>query len=192
MIEFTLVYSGELRPNANPLQKHALRQVFHRQLRYLWDHPAKMAPGALSSARPDISRPDFSKPVGHFRFVPVISENGLNVAEVQITLMQTEAAGSIITRTGDIDNRLKSLFDSMKVPTSAELPADVKPNVDEEPFFCVLEDDHLITSVAVDTKRLLEPTVAIAHVQLLVTIRGRHVSEFGIWLSQQLSRQRDE
>ena len=34
----------------------------------------------------------------------------------------------------------------------------VEPNDDERPFFVLLEDDKLITSVSVETDMLLEPT----------------------------------
>lgn len=184
MIEFTLVYRGELRPSGKPSHKHAVRQRFHRQLRHLWHHPAKMAPGSLSHIRPDLSDPGLLRPVGPFKCLPVISENGYNVAEVQVTLLHPEPAGSILTRTGDIDNRLKTLFDAMKMPSVAELPRGKEPGPNEIPFFCVVEDDHLITTVSVDTKRLLDPAVTLGYVNLVVTVRGRHVSEFGLWVAR--------
>ena len=39
----------------------------------------------------------------------------------------------------DIDNRLKTLFDALKVPSSRELLSDAEPVDDETPFFCLLQ-----------------------------------------------------
>lgn len=180
MIEFTLSYSGPLRPNGDRLQKHILRRAFHAQLRYLWDNPPKLAPGILSRVRPAPNDPSFHVPVGGFRFLPVISETGVNGAEVEITILRREAGGSIITREGDLDNRLKTLFDALKVPSQAELPGTVSPAEDEVPFWCVVEDDQLITAVSVRTHRLLASPASDSDVQLLLTVRGRQVSELTI------------
>jgi hypothetical protein len=60
-----------------------------------------------------------------------------------------------MTNGGDIDNRVKVL----KVPRECnEIPKEQGPEKDEEPFFCLLEDDSLITKVAITTDRLLTPT----------------------------------
>jgi hypothetical protein len=92
------------------------------------------------------------------------------VADLDILLLRPEAPGNIVTTGGDIDNRLKTLLDALRVPSVQEIPKDLMPREDEAPFHCLLEDDSLITSVRVQTDRLLEPTkgesevVAIIHV----------------------------
>ena len=60
---------------------------------------------------------------------------------------------------GDIDNRLKTLFDALRPPTcKEELGGYDTPTPDERPFYCLMTDDKLITKVALETDRLLEPT----------------------------------
>ncbi len=59
-----------------------------------------------------------------------------------------------IRREGDIDNRLKTLLDSFTMPDQNQTP-DGSPDTGETPFFCLLEDDKLITGLAVKTDRLL-------------------------------------
>lgn len=191
MIEFALTYSGELRPNGERDHKHALRRALHEQLRHLWENPPKPAPGTLSRVFPDVRDPSFHVRVAGFSFLPVISESGLNVAEVEVTMLRSEPAGSIITRSGDLDNRLKTLFDAMKVPSEVELPDGSAPAESELPFWCVLEDDALITQVTVKTHRLLSPSAGVSDVQLLINVRGRHVSELGIWVSRRGIREND-
>jgi hypothetical protein len=56
---------------------------------------------------------------------------------------------------GDIDNRIKVLFDGLRMPEHTPELGGVPLEVDENPFFCLLEDDSLITSVTVTTDRLL-------------------------------------
>ncbi|MDB5472820.1 MAG: hypothetical protein JWP99_123 [Devosia sp.] len=64
-------------------------------------------------------------------------------------------------QSGDIDNRLKTLFDALRMPDSKEeLGGYDKPGEDEAPFYCLMTDDKLITKIAVETDRLLEPTAA--------------------------------
>ncbi len=79
------------------------------------------------------------------------------VARIHVTLLRPEPPGSIVTQGGDIDNRLKTLLDSLKIPSELNaLHADMTPDPGEELFFCLLEDDNLITELSVNTKQLLE------------------------------------
>jgi hypothetical protein len=59
---------------------------------------------------------------------------------------------------GDLDNRLKILFDALRMPkpNSKELPPNAVPDDTEHPFFCLLEDDALITRVSIESDRLLD------------------------------------
>ena len=59
---------------------------------------------------------------------------------------------------GDIDNRIKVLFDGLRMPkTDSELGRLRIDPEEEDPFFCLLEDDRLVTSVSVTTDRLIVP-----------------------------------
>jgi hypothetical protein len=51
---------------------------------------------------------------------------------------------------------MKTLFDALRVPNFAELPNDEIPADHEEPFYCLLQDDALITTLAVRTDEWLE------------------------------------
>ncbi len=51
---------------------------------------------------------------------------------------------------------MKTLFDALRVPEKKQL-AKITPQDDENPFFCLLEDDALITGFCVTTDALLEP-----------------------------------
>ena len=50
------------------------------------------------------------------------------------------------------------MLDALKMPDQKEELGDHKfPDADEDPFYCLLEDDGLISKFAVETGTLLEP-----------------------------------
>lgn len=106
-----------------------------------------------------------------FRFAPLITERLTHVAKLNITLLTPEEPGRAITQGGDLDNRLKTLFDALRAPkTESELPSNEAPQSGEAPFFCLLEDDALISSVSVITDRLLRPNESPNTVVLLIHV----------------------
>ena len=80
------------------------------------------------------------------------------VAELQILFLRPSDPGQLIGHEGDLDNRLKSLFDGLRMPSGvSELPDNAQPGPNEPPFFCLLQDDALVTGFSVVTDRLLIP-----------------------------------
>lgn len=61
---------------------------------------------------------------------------------------------SLIKEGGDIDNRLKTLFDALRVPQTTD-GLGGEPEAGEKPMFVLLEDDALISEVRVNTDSLL-------------------------------------
>lgn len=183
-MEFTLYYRGELKANRGAKDKQALRRHFHVQLRNLWHQlPLKEMHKFLDEAPG--SNTSIIKPVNSFKFVPVVTEKLNLIAELKITFLRPESPGSLITKTGDIDNRLKTLLDALKIPEPTALPKDDQPTASEHPFFCLLEDDCLITRVSVETDRLLDKCGSSSEVVLLiqVTTKATRVSYNNIGLS---------
>ena len=67
-----------------------------------------------------------------------------------------DTPGSAI-EAGDIDNRIKTLIDTLRKPQYAnELRGNETPLDGEDPFFCLLEDDKLVSHFAVETDTLLD------------------------------------
>jgi hypothetical protein len=175
-LEFTLYYRGALKSNRGASDKHALRRHFHPQLAALFQQPplASIRGTILDHEQPDQSA-NIVQRIGDFRFAPLICNKLSLVAELSITLLRPEPPGALV-QSGDIDNRLKTLLDGLKMPRPASsLPADAKPELGEDPFFCLLEDDSLITSLAVSTDRLLEPVDSPNEAVVLVRTRIRAV-----------------
>jgi hypothetical protein len=166
-MQFHLTYEGVLmgasRDDPRVQHKHNLRRVFHRQLKALWDGTwlRDMKHGSYVSApqiAPDLPMRDglakrYTR--GNYRFVPLVREELALLCSLEILFLPPDLPGNLI-KSADLDSRLKTLFDALTIPTDATKLE--TPKIDEDPFYCLLEDDKLISHVSVETDRLLEPT----------------------------------
>src|SRR5438270_9514813 len=157
-MRFVLHYRGPLRAAGDPAHKHELRQSFHRQLAILWrQRPLADATNLIGPRQDPPVQFSSLRSMPPFTFVPLATEELCVVAELDISMLRPGPPGMIVTQGGDIDNRLKTLFDALSLPPHTNsLPKGAEPQLEETPFFCLLEDDKLITSVGVRTDQLLE------------------------------------
>lgn len=170
-MEFTLYYRGPLKANQNTKDKQKLRRHFHLQLKELWNQVPLINKHGFLVKEPTSGEVGVIRCINGFNFAPLVAEKLNLIAELKITLLRPEAPGSIVTQSGDIDNRLKTLFDALKVPTENDaIPKDDTPHGGEDPFFCLLEDDNLITKVHVETDRLLDECQGASEVVLLIHV----------------------
>jgi hypothetical protein len=90
-----------------------------------------------------------------FNFLPLVTEDLCLRCSLDILFLRREEKDFIL-QGGDIDGRLKTLFDSLRMTDKQdELPPRAAPEQDENPFFCLLQDDKLISEVHVTTGPLL-------------------------------------
>jgi hypothetical protein len=107
--------------------------------------------------------------VGNKQFLPLVRKNLDLACKLDITFLRKGTPGSLILPGGDLDNRMKTLFDALSVPNEQDL----RGNPDHEPFLCLLEDDSLIISQQVETGRLLataNPSPSAAHLLIRVSV----------------------
>lgn len=91
---------------------------------------------------------------GSHNFVPLVREQEDTYCSLNILFLRRDHPGKIVSGGGDLDNRLKTLMDALRVPdTAAGLP-DV-PEEGFDPIFCLLQDDAQITALQVVTDRIL-------------------------------------
>jgi hypothetical protein len=171
-MEFRLTYAGQLlgssRNDTRPKHKHEIRKIFHSQLKRLWDITPHLK--GMTDPPTEILRfPNYPKPRSRiealaerfsrngYSFVPLVTEDlDVSFCGIEILFMRSDPPGALI-QSGDIDNRLKTIFDALRVPQSKdELGGYDTPSDGEKPFFCLLQDDKLITKVSVETDALLE------------------------------------
>lgn len=180
-MEFTLYYHGELRSNGTAKHKHEIRKHFHEQLKVLWQQkPLNRFTHYLQAEPPEVMKADgqggwtsLIRKRGPFEFAPLVSEQLKLVAGLDVYLLQPSEPGMIVTQSADIDNRLKTLFDALQMPDENQTPEDEVPGMEETPFYCVLENDRLITKVSIETGRLLEPVEKLSEVRLFIKVTVR-------------------
>ena len=185
LLELRLTYTGTLlgcsRSNTRASHKHEIRREFHLQLKRLWRvHPALKQKPAMWASRGSCPVPDDSPDIGSswttsmgqlfrdylaeqnerfgYRFVPLVTDAlGLG-CQLEILMLRPDGPGVQLVHSGDLDNRLKTVFDALRMPADKnELGGFDKPGVDEDPFYCLLADDKFIDRVAVTTDTLLRP-----------------------------------
>ena len=168
-MKFRLAYRGDLKSNGDSIHKHEIRKVFHRQLLNLWqDSPLSDVPKFINI---DPSKGDaLGISRGGFTFVPLISPRLELVASLEILLLRPESAGSVLTQAGDIDNRLKTLMDALQVPKDNQIPKGTTPKADGTFFYCLLEDDNLVTSLDISTGKLYDTVSSNSEVLLVITV----------------------
>ncbi len=180
LVEFHLLYSGPLHSEKSDLQrseKHAIRKVFHSQLRQLWMlHPNlrvraegigsahEMVPGIpnLIDLPPDEAFQKGVEVMGRnwsrngFTFLPLVTAALCLRCSLDILFLRAEERNYVL-QGGDIDRRLIVLFDALRmVRQGSEIPVGAKPEADENPMFVLLENDELISEMRVNTDRLLK------------------------------------
>jgi hypothetical protein len=92
-----------------------------------------------------------------YSFVPIVTKELFLTCSLEILFLRPEEGGLLIEG-GDIDNRVKTIFDSLRMPSPEEafgLKAKWPPSEDEMPMYCLMQDDKLVSEVKVTADHLL-------------------------------------
>lgn len=197
-MRFRLTYEGPLVASGSNTSgrrsaKWEIRRQFHPQLKELWEtHPVLKGIGfSLGGIVPPVGgrvmggkvrieqnervRQQLLAPVvvGEKEFVPLVRESLKLACELNILFLRQGQPGSLILPGGDIDNRIKTLFDALKVPGPEDMKREELDDI-SQPFFCLLQDDALITGFDVETDRLLtRPHEPASQVFLVIDVNVR-------------------
>ena len=201
-MQFRLTYQGKLLSNGHQEHRHAIRKYFHPQLQRLWgvvptmkemrDPPVQLVEFGRNLHVPGKSRIQglaerFAR--NGYHFVPLVTDDlHVSFCGIDVLFLRPGPPGAIV-KVGDIDNRIKTLFGALRMPEGKnELGGYDAPAEGEDPFFCLLQDDSMITKVTVETDILLEPVSGQnddpndARLVITVTLQPRTVRldlEFG-------------
>ena len=168
-MKFHLYYRGKLKSNGRAKHKHELRIEFARQLGDLWNQaPLVEREGKRSRfLDPEYPLTAIKEVDGHI-FSSVVNKNNELTADLDITLLRPGDPG--VVSGGDIDNRMKTLFDALTIPNRDQRPSSETPDPPGRPIACLLEDDGLITGVRVTADRLLESETKKSDVLLVIRV----------------------
>jgi hypothetical protein len=182
-VEFRLVYwdttlkaAGSGKESRRPWEKHSIRRYFSSQLETLWNTNLNLQWFDLSGIYRDKAAKVYER--GGVEFVPLVVEYLGLVCELDITFLRPGIPGSILTPDGgDVDNRIKVLFDALRVPEKNEPMPLREGEVCPKRIYCLMENDKLITKIKVTTDRLLVAETdrdSEACLVLHVNVKGVH------------------
>ncbi len=153
-MEFHLTYQGPLKANDGPIGKHRIRKYIEPQLRKLWDMPPlKESREKWLSSNPEQENVSIIEKLKDLKFAPLVTSELDLICHLDILLLWPDQPGKIIGSGGDIDNRLKTLFDALTYPDDNQIKQIKNENGWPDIFFCLLQDDKLITSINVKADR---------------------------------------
>jgi hypothetical protein len=93
---------------------------------------------------------------------------------LEIQLLVNHDLVPVVRKHGDLDNRLKTFFDGLRIPQTGEIKNFKPESTKDDDYCCLLEDDALITNLHVETFRNLSaPTQApndYVRINLMVTV----------------------
>lgn len=173
-VEFRLLYQGPLGSSAGPNEKHGIRRSFHPQLRRLWqtnsglrDIARMQAPWGRIQEEPPLrewTEEELAEQGlkyiseqwqrGDYKFIPLVTRDACLRCSIEILFLRPGEPRFVI-QGGDLDNRLKTLFDALRIPANQSEMGNATLQDDETPFYCLLQDDILISEVRVITDELL-------------------------------------
>jgi hypothetical protein len=181
-MQFRLLYEGPIAPGQriNVADIHDIRMKLHPQLKALWERMP------LSELSTSFLQETGGGPGGRgipilerkndVLFAPLITQRNHLACELTVTLLRQQSPGQLLGEGGDIDNRLKTLLDALRMPNTAEAQqAKIDTRGDNDPIHCLLQDDALVRKVSVETDWLLRPAadpldlVAIIQVRVLAS-----------------------
>lgn len=176
-MEFYLSYSGKLSTTGHARQKFKYRRHFQKQLRnvMLFQKENDLS-GDLVFSKKKI------KNVGDFSFLPLVGLDKKHVVSLDITLLSHQEPNNIHKlNSGDIDNRLKSLLDGLRMAQNNNEIRDHKPEEGEDPFLCLMEDDAIVKEINIRHDKLFFPletdckkrvcTQDLGHVFVLIKVK---------------------
>jgi hypothetical protein len=168
--------------NPKPAQASAIRNIFHDQLADLWNSNvvfrqlARTARTQLSGAMwgsgiyPPAGLPTYDDPIPPLepgqtdlcapiavpnvgRFIPAVRHSLYLACSLDILFLRHDEPFKLLKDGGDLDNRIKTLFDALKMPRQIEELGGITPTAD--PLYVLLEDDALIYDLSIKSGKLL-------------------------------------
>ena len=161
-----LTYDGPLPSGAKDTLngqyiKHRIRERFSAALRRKWtqqnpvlmDFYTKGLPEESFAenrfCRDDAVAPFFRMFTNGYHFIPLVNRRNRLLCDVTVTLHRREGAFQPVSG-GDLDNRVKTLLDALRMPRkAAEIPGNLVGHGEE--MFSLLEDDSLLCRLCIET-----------------------------------------
>lgn len=190
-MEFRLLYTGELPPNGDAATKQRIRSYFHPQLKRLWSlHPSlldyavnrgQISPAQLlkhTESKEELALLGIEHLAANheeygFNFLPLVEKDYCVSCSLDILFLRKGGQGHLVTN-GDLDARIKTLFDALQKPQQKNECGGAIPTEDEKPFFVLLQNDKLVSELKITTDQLLDYSgrfLPNSSVHLVISVR---------------------
>lgn len=116
-----------------------------------WDPDHVEPETALEDGQVDLCAPIPVPKVGAFK--PLVRRSLSLACAVDILFLRHEEPYNLMRQGGDLDGRIKTLFDALKMPDPKNEYVGDDPTAD--PLYVALEDDSLISDISIRSRRLL-------------------------------------
>jgi len=163
-----LVYRGELLAENDSNKRTKLKQFIRRKLHNQLTEVIKKPYFTLAGGS------DFfqSVKIGRFNFQALICKNPTfprRGCDLEIRMLSRDPFNAVY-QSGDLDNRLKIVFDALGLPNENQIEKD-EPQEGEDPFWVLLSNDKLITDLHIVQDTLHSPDMSANYVELTITIK---------------------
>lgn len=118
--------------------------------------------------------------IGGVRFKPLVRKSLDLNCTLDVLFLRREDPGSLLLQAGDIDGRMKTLFDALKTPSVHDVDRDAKNQADGI-VYTLTEDDSLVAGVSIETDRLLHGDESSTKEVMLVIQVDVRVLRAGSW-----------
>jgi len=191
VMKFVLVWKGRLPASANSSKTKdvaKIREELSAQLEYLWEKNSALqvlkeygfthaphsdlfivppnTPRQVSLLYPGhmVDLCDWI-PVKNYRYMPLIRKSLDLACDLSILFLRQDDPGALITQSGDLDGRIKTLLDALRMPTDQE--QDVAPPSMKD-IYTLMQSDTLVSALDIKTERLLFPESSHPHEVFLI------------------------
>jgi hypothetical protein len=155
-VNFRLSYRGPLKAasqsSTRRVEKKSMRLAFDEQLNGMFPNDELLMRDFSASGGPDGELAKYER--GIVSYWPIVRKSMHMVCDLDILFLRRGIPGRIVSSSGDLDNRIKVLFDALRVPSEDEIRG---LHEESRGITCLLEDDELITGFRVTSDQLLEP-----------------------------------
>jgi hypothetical protein len=131
----------------------AMRDAFHAQLEHLWETHHLLQGRGSPQARAAATRLNTPILLHGRQFVALVRNDMPLKCELEVRMLVNHSPGSLITKAGDLDNRIKGVIDALRMPGSPDelRKRNSQPNI----YACLMQDDAVITGLKVSVERYL-------------------------------------
>jgi hypothetical protein len=156
LMDLRLVYKGPLpaasASDTRARDKQRIRREFHPQLKEYYRQTGLDQRRYFHGSGIENS---FTR--SGFTFVTPIQKANCLGCCIDILFLRRDGPGNVVSHGGDIDNRIKVLFDALRIPSGDSELDGTSAEEGEHPFYCLLEDDALVSELHVTTDKMLIP-----------------------------------